>query len=67
MNSEGKLEGEEESMEGEWGWMRRKGYPGLGEVDAVLITGSRMWVPSDSIDTAGKESASGLALSEMSN
>jgi len=67
VNSEGKPQGEEESMGGTWGWNRRKGYPGLGEVDAVLITGSRMWVPSDSIDTAGKESASGLALSEMSN
>lgn len=34
-------EGAEEDMGGEWGWVRRKGYPGLEEVDAVLITGSR--------------------------
>ena len=31
-------------MGGEWDCKRRKGYPELEEVDAVLITGSRMWV-----------------------
>ena len=36
---------QEEDMGGEWKWRRRKGYPDLKEVDAVLITGSRMWVP----------------------
>ena len=39
--NEGAAEGAEEDMGGEWGWTRRKGYPGLEEVDAVLITGSR--------------------------
>lgn len=37
-------EGEIEDMGGEWNWKRRRGYPNLGDVDAVLITGSRMWV-----------------------
>lgn len=37
-------EGEDmEDMGGEWGWSRRKGFPRLGDVDAVLVTGSRMW------------------------
>lgn len=35
---------EEEDMGGELGWKRRRGYPALEEVDAVLISGSRMWV-----------------------
>lgn len=37
-------DGKLEEMGGEWDWKRRRGYPGLGDVDAVLITGSRMWV-----------------------
>ena len=47
VNSDELPEGEEEDMGGEWKWKRRKGYPALERVDAVLITGSRMWVPSD--------------------
>lgn len=35
--------GGDEDMGGEWAWKRRSGYPGLGDVDAVLVTGSRMW------------------------
>jgi len=45
VNSENAPEGEVEDMGGECNWKRRKGYPKLQEVDAVLITGSRMWVP----------------------
>ena len=50
INSENAPEGQEEDMGGEWNCKRTKGYPALEEVDAVLITGSRMWVayPSDS-------------------
>ena len=46
INSEGAKEGEWEHMGGEWNMQRRKGYPKLEDVDAVLITGSRMWAPS---------------------
>lgn len=46
VNPDREAEGKEEDMGGEWNWKRRKGYPKLEEVDAVLITGSRMWVPS---------------------
>lgn len=44
MNAEGRPEGEEEDMGGEWRWKRRRGLPDLGRegVDAVLVTGSRM-------------------------
>lgn len=42
---EGEGEGEGEDMGGEWDWKRRKGLPRMGDVDAVLITGSRMWTP----------------------
>ena len=46
VNSEGATtEGEEEEMGGEWRWRRKKGYPRMEDVDAVLITGSRMWTP----------------------
>lgn len=45
MNPEERPDGEEEDMGGEWEWKRRRGFPELKEVDAVLITGSRMWVP----------------------
>ena len=44
INAEGSSDGEEEDMGGEWHWKRKKGYPMLEEIDAVLITGSRMWV-----------------------
>lgn len=43
VNVEGAMEGEEEDMGGEWNWKRRKGLPRMEDVDAVLITGSRMW------------------------
>ena len=46
INSEGAKEGELEYMGGELNMQRRKGYPKLEDVDAVLITGSRMWAPS---------------------
>ena len=46
INSEGAKEGESEYMGGEFNMQRRKGYPSLEDVDAVLITGSRMWAPS---------------------
>ncbi len=39
-------EGGEEEMGGMYSWKRRRGYPNMEDVDAVLITGSRMWVPS---------------------
>lgn len=45
VNSEGAKEGEEEDMGGDWAWKRRKGYPKMEDVDAVLITGSRTWTP----------------------
>ena len=45
VNSTGEKEGTEEDMGGEWNWKRRKGYPKMEDIDAVLITGSRMWVP----------------------
>ena len=44
-DAEGKGEQEEEDCGGMYRWKRRRGYPDLGQVDAVLITGSRMWVP----------------------
>ena len=47
MNSQGAEKGKgddrEEDMGGEWGWKRRQGYPRMRDVDAVLITGSRMF------------------------
>ena len=46
INSEGAKEGELEYMGGEFDMQRSKGYPKLEDVDAVLITGSRMWAPS---------------------
>lgn len=33
-----------EEKGGGMGWKRRKGYPRMGDVDGVLITGSRMFV-----------------------
>lgn len=45
VNSEGAKDGVVEEMGGDWNWTRRKGYPKMADVDAVLITGSRMWVP----------------------
>ena len=53
-------EGEEEMMDGEekeeekeeeeegllYGVKRKKGYPRMGDVDAVLVTGSRMCITS---------------------
>ncbi|KAK3174562.1 hypothetical protein OEA41_001808 [Lepraria neglecta] len=41
INSEGAQDGKVEEMRGEWNWKRRKGYPKMEDVDAVLITGSR--------------------------
>ena len=41
VNDDGAEEGKEEDMGGEWDWKRRKGYPEMRDVDAVLITGSR--------------------------
>lgn len=38
---EGEQEGEEEVMGGEWNMRRRKGYPKMEDIDAILITGSR--------------------------
>ena len=52
VNLEGAEEGAEEEMGGDWDWKRRKGYPSLEQVDAVLITGSRMWVPCWLIEIA---------------
>lgn len=43
VNGEGAAEGVEEDMGGEWKVKRRKGCPELKDVDAVLITGSRMF------------------------
>ena len=43
VNAENAPNGEEQDMGGEWKWKRRKGYPDLKDIDAVLITGSRMW------------------------
>ena len=40
----GASDGEEEYVGGEWNWKRKKGYPSLEEIDAVLITGSRTWL-----------------------
>ena len=45
INEEAAKDGEWEEMGGEWNWKRRKGYPKMEDMDAVLITGSRMWVP----------------------
>ena len=50
INSEGLKEGELEDMGGEMKTQRRKGYPRLDDIDAILITGSRMWAPSSSND-----------------
>lgn len=44
MNADGKPEGEEEKKGGMYDWTRRRGYPRLDDLDAVLITGSRAWV-----------------------
>lgn len=37
-------EGTDDDMGGIYGWTRRRGYPKMEDVDAVLITGSSMWV-----------------------
>ena len=38
-------EGQEEIREGSlYKWKRKKGYPDLDSVDAILMTGSSMWV-----------------------
>ena len=39
-------DGEVEDMGGQYHWKRTKGYPQVEDVDAILITGSRMWVSS---------------------
>lgn len=39
-------EGGDEHLGGQYDWKRRRGYPKMEDVDAVLITGSRMWVSS---------------------
>ena len=44
VNADGKPEGEEEKRGGMYDWTRRRGYPNLDDLDAVLITGSRAWV-----------------------
>ena len=44
VNADGKPEGEEEKRGGMYDWTRRRGYPELDDLDAVLITGSRAWV-----------------------
>ena len=41
VNREGKEEGEEEAMGGQWNIKRTTGYPKMEDIDAVLITGSR--------------------------
>ena len=55
VNSEGAKEGELEYMGGELNMQRRKGYPKLEDVDAVLITGSRRWAPSPCNDFQASE------------
>ena len=55
INSEGAKEGELEDMGGELNMQRRKGYPKLEDVDAVLITGSRMWAPRPCNDFEASE------------
>ena len=37
-------EGEEEECGGIYNWKRKGGYPDLDSLDAILITGSSMWV-----------------------
>lgn len=44
VNADGKPEGEEEKRGGMYDWTRRRGYPNMDDLDAVLITGSRAWV-----------------------
>lgn len=43
VNEEGAEEGAVEAMGGEWNVSRTKGFPRMQDVDAVLITGSRMF------------------------
>ena len=33
-----------EEMGGQYDWKRTKGYPKMEDIDAILITGSRMWI-----------------------
>ena len=33
-----------EEMGGQYHWKRTRGYPKIEDIDAILITGSRMWV-----------------------
>ena len=33
-----------EEMGGRYDWKRTRGYPKMQDIDAILITGSRMWV-----------------------
>ena len=44
INSDNASDGRVEDMRGDWDWKRKKGYPKLEDIDAILITGSRMWV-----------------------
>ena len=41
VNMERAQEKEDDSISGEWNIERRKGYPKLEDIDAILITGSR--------------------------
>ena len=40
----GEENGNGDLVGGKRGWKRRRGYPRMGDVDGVLITGSRMFV-----------------------
>lgn len=55
VNPENTPDGQEEDMGGDWNWKRRKGYPRMEDVDAVLITGSRMWVSSNDFEGSRQE------------
>ena len=44
VNLDGRDEGTVEDMGGTFAWKRTVGYPKLEDVDAILITGSRMCV-----------------------
>ncbi|MCJ1275688.1 hypothetical protein MMC21_003491 [Puttea exsequens] len=41
INSDNASDGRVEDMRGDWDWKRKKGYPKLEDIDAILITGSR--------------------------
>lgn len=55
VNPDNAPDAQEEDMGGDWNWKRRKGYPKMEEVDAVLITGSRMWVSSNESEESEQE------------